>query len=162
MDANPRTPARTISQHDFRSLVARFPRPQILDVRREPAFERDRTLIPGAVRCPPDEVAAIADALEPWRPVIAVCVHGHEVSQTVARALRERGVDARHLAGGLAAWIAADAPLDPKPAGATTRWITRERPKIDRIACPWLVTRFVDARGLGGGPDKQAAKEPTQ
>jgi hypothetical protein len=24
------------------------------------------------------------------------------------------------------------------------RWVTRERPKIDRIACPWLVARFVD------------------
>lgn len=24
------------------------------------------------------------------------------------------------------------------------KWITRERPKIDRIACPWLITRFVD------------------
>jgi hypothetical protein len=27
-----------------------------------------------------------------------------------------------------------------------TKWITRERPKIDRIACPWLVLRFVDAQ----------------
>jgi hypothetical protein len=26
-----------------------------------------------------------------------------------------------------------------------TRWVTRERPKIDRIACPWFVRRFVDA-----------------
>ena len=26
------------------------------------------------------------------------------------------------------------------------KWITRERPKIDRIACPWLVSRFVDAK----------------
>jgi hypothetical protein len=26
-----------------------------------------------------------------------------------------------------------------------TRWVTRERPKIDRIACPWLVARFIDA-----------------
>lgn len=25
------------------------------------------------------------------------------------------------------------------------KWITRERPKIDRIACPWLIRRFVDA-----------------
>lgn len=25
-------------------------------------------------------------------------------------------------------------------------WVTRERPKIDRIACPWLVKRFVDAK----------------
>lgn len=24
------------------------------------------------------------------------------------------------------------------------KWITREHPKIDRIACPWLVTRFID------------------
>jgi hypothetical protein len=28
--------------------------------------------------------------------------------------------------------------------GAPSRWITRERPKIDRIACPWLIRRFVD------------------
>ena len=27
-----------------------------------------------------------------------------------------------------------------------SRWITRERPKIDRIACPWLVKRFIDPR----------------
>ena len=26
-----------------------------------------------------------------------------------------------------------------------TRWVTRERPKIDRIACPWLILRFIDA-----------------
>jgi hypothetical protein len=25
------------------------------------------------------------------------------------------------------------------------KWVTRERPKIDRIACPWLVSRFIDA-----------------
>jgi hypothetical protein len=27
---------------------------------------------------------------------------------------------------------------------AAMRWITRERPKIDRIACPWLIRRFID------------------
>jgi hypothetical protein len=26
------------------------------------------------------------------------------------------------------------------------KWITRSRPKIDRIACPWLITRFIDRR----------------
>ena len=26
------------------------------------------------------------------------------------------------------------------------KWITRERPKIDRLACPWLITRFVDEK----------------
>ncbi len=24
------------------------------------------------------------------------------------------------------------------------KWVTRERPKIDRIACPWLIRRFID------------------
>ncbi|MBI2605089.1 MAG: chromate resistance protein [Deltaproteobacteria bacterium] len=27
------------------------------------------------------------------------------------------------------------------------KWITRERPKIDRIACPWLISRFIDKSG---------------
>jgi hypothetical protein len=26
------------------------------------------------------------------------------------------------------------------------KWITRERPKIDRVACPWLIKKFVDAQ----------------
>lgn len=35
-----------------------------------------------------------------------------------------------------------------------TRWVTRERPKIDRIACPWLIHRFID-------PDAQFLYVPT-
>jgi len=37
-----------------------------------------------------------------------------------------------------------EGPLDRKARAASTRWVTRERPKIDRIACPWLISRFVD------------------
>ena len=29
-----------------------------------------------------------------------------------------------------------------------TKWITRERPKIDRIACPWLIRRFVEPEAV--------------
>lgn len=32
----------------------------------------------------------------------------------------------------------------PRSAAAATAWVTRARPKIDRIACPWLILRFVD------------------
>ena len=38
----------------------------------------------------------------------------------------------------------APAQMGMPPAAAGTRWVTRERPKIDRIACPWLVLRFID------------------
>jgi hypothetical protein len=66
-------------------------------------------------------------------------VHGHEVSQNTAKAL-----GARFLEGGVEHWRAEGGELQAKPKGASTRWVTRERPKIDRIACPWLVNRFVD------------------
>jgi hypothetical protein len=29
-----------------------------------------------------------------------------------------------------------------------TRWVTRERPKIDRIACPWAIRRFIDREAV--------------
>ena len=69
---------------------------------------------------------------------------GHEVSQAVARTLREQGREAYFLEGGIADWRKAGGESDSKPADATTRWVTRERPKIDRIACPWLIKRFID------------------
>jgi hypothetical protein len=42
---------------------------------------------------------------------------------------------------------------------ATHLWVTRHRPKIDRIACPWLIRRFVDpaARFLFVAPSEVAA-----
>ena len=61
------------------------------------------------------------------------------------------GAPARGAAVGAVAWIAAGGPLvAQRPHGiepglpAPSVWVTRARPKIDRIACPWLVRRFVD------------------
>jgi hypothetical protein len=34
--------------------------------------------------------------------------------------------------------------MNTTPPSAPTKWVTRERPKIDRIACPWLILRFID------------------
>jgi hypothetical protein len=41
----------------------------------------------------------------------------------------------------------------------TMKWVTRERPKIDRIACPWLINRFIDqdAEFLYVSPDQVLA-----
>ena len=40
------------------------------------------------------------------------------------------------------------------------KWITRERPKIDRVACPWLIERFIDteAEFLFAHPDEVSRK----
>src|SRR4051794_23372877 len=45
--------------------------------------------------------------------------------------------------------MAQAAPVRGMSAGGETRrstvkWVTRERPRVDRIACPWLIKRFVD------------------
>lgn len=99
----------------------------------------------GALRRDPDAVSTWVEALPSASSVVVYCVHGHEVSQAVARALREKKIDARYLEGGLEeGWKANGGALDAKPTEASTRWVTRERPKIDRIACPWLIARFVD------------------
>jgi hypothetical protein len=72
-------------------------------------------------------------------------VHGHEVSQNAAQALRTAGYGARFLEGGIEeGWLGSGGATTEKPKDAATRFVTRERPKIDRIACPWLVARFVD------------------
>ena len=69
-------------------------------------------------------------------------MRGHEVGQDAAAALRARGSDARYLAGGFEQWRAEGNAT--KAFAAPTRWVTRARPKIDRIACPWLIRRFID------------------
>jgi len=131
-----------ITPTELSQQLATFPPPALVDVRRQAAFDRDANLIPAALRRLPEAVDAWAATLEPWRPVVVYCVHGHEVSQNAAAALRVRGLDARYLDGGLERWRAEG--RDVRPFSPPTRWVTRERPKIDRIACPWLVRRFID------------------
>jgi rhodanese-related sulfurtransferase len=131
-----------ITPLELTQRLADFPPPTLVDARRDDAFAGDRHVIPGALKRDPHAVAQWSADLDPWRPVVVYCVRGHEVGRDAAHALRERGFDARALEGGLEAWRAS--------GGATaafaepTRWVTRARPKIDRIACPWLVRRFVD------------------
>jgi hypothetical protein len=67
-------------------------------------------------------------------------------SQTAMTALRGRRINAIFLQGGVEAWREQGYPTAVKAAGNATRWVTRARPKIDRIACPWLIRRFVDAQ----------------
>jgi rhodanese-related sulfurtransferase len=129
----------------LRADAARANPPLVIDVRRATAFAASTELVAGALRRDPQALAAWAGSLPRAGSFVVYCVRGGEVSQDAAKALRERGIAARFLEGGLEGWKSAGGALDRKPAGAATRWVTRERPKIDRIACPWLVSRFVDA-----------------
>jgi rhodanese-related sulfurtransferase len=119
--------------------------PLIIDVRKTPAFNAATEMVAGALRRDPAQVDAWIKELPQASTVVVYCVHGHEVSQNVAQKLRDAGMAARYLVDGIEeGWKAAGGEIMGKAANAATRWVTRERPKIDRIACPWLVKRFID------------------
>ena len=117
--------------------------PVVVDVRRQAAFDASDALIVSAVHHEPADVAGWRQDLPAGRQVVVYCVHGHEVSQDAAEALRRNRVDAVYLEGGMSGWEALGLPQRRKVATSGT-WVTRERPKIDRIACPWLIRRFFD------------------
>jgi Fe-Mn family superoxide dismutase len=69
--------------------------------------------IPQALVRAPEQVASWAGDLPKDKPIVAYCVYGFQVSGDVAAELRRRGLSARTLAGGIAAWHAIGAPTEP-------------------------------------------------
>ena len=154
----------SISPQELAARIGRPDAPLLLDVRRDAAFFKSPLMLAGAQRCKPEDVASFA-ALQPSREVVAYCVYGHNVSGDAVTTLLAAGWDARRLAGGIAGgedgvdgpkaiseWrrhrlVTATKRADLGVTGErSSRWITRARPKIDRIACPWLIRRFIDPR----------------
>lgn len=123
--------------------------PVVVDVRTGEDFAADPRLIPGSLRREHGSVGAWAGGLG-GRSAIVVCERGKKLSEGAAAWLRHEGVAAEVLDGGFRAWAAAGLTLvpenriPPRDALGRTVWVTRARPKIDRVACPWLIRRFVD------------------
>jgi len=123
--------------------------PVLVDVCIDEDFAADPRLIPSSFRHPFGDIGSLADQLTGKR-VVVVCQKGKKISQGAAAILRHLGVAAETLEDGIFGWRDAGLPLVPasklpprNPDGRTV-WVTRQRPKIDRIACPWLIRRFID------------------
>jgi rhodanese-related sulfurtransferase len=138
-----------ISADKLARLIGTPKCPVLIDVRTPEDFSADPRLIPGTIR------RSHKDASE-WigdfagRSAVVTCQKGLKLSQGTAAWLRHSGAEAEILEGGLEAWSSIGLPLVPESAlpprdtHGRTVWVTRARPKIDRIACPWLIRRFVD------------------
>jgi rhodanese-related sulfurtransferase len=143
----------TISPEKLARLIGRPDRPVLIDVQTDEDFAADPRLVPGAVRRPFRTVSDWASELT-GRPAVVICQRGLKVSEGVAAWLRHHAVPADVLEGGALAWAKAGLPmvpeskLPPRDAQGRTVWVTRSRPKIDRIACPWLIRRFVDPNAV--------------
>src|SRR5262249_16385907 len=152
----------SISVSELRAQLGLAGAPILLDVRREPAYDAAKLLIAGARRVAPETIDEWAAQQPRGSAIIVYCAHGEEVSQGAAATLTRAGLAASYLAGGIEAWRSEGGATLRKDAatgiGGTlpTRWVTRERPKIDRIACPWLIRRFIDpmAQFLYAPPDQ--------
>lgn len=123
--------------------------PVLVDVCIDEDFQADPRFIPGAFRHPASEIDELVPHLQ-GKPVVVICQKGKKMSQGAAALLRGHGINAETLEGGNFAWRDAGLPMIPASAlpqknkQGQTVWVTRLRPKIDRIACPWLIRRFVD------------------
>jgi rhodanese-related sulfurtransferase len=122
--------------------------PTIIDVRNDEDFAADPRLIPASVRRDYRQVREWAE--EVTGPFVVLCQKGQKLGHGVAAHLRAVGHEAEVLEGGFEDWRSSNFPLVPEeklPARDTlgsTVWVSRSRPKVDRIACPWLIRRFID------------------
>ncbi len=139
----------SISHDKLTRLIGLATTPVLIDVRIDEDFALDPRLIPGSHRRSHKDVALWAPQYGGKRAIV-ICQKGKKLGEGTAALLRHNGVPAEVLEGGYEAWR--DAGLQAVPVSllppldhrGRTMWVTRARPKIDRIACPWLIRRFVD------------------
>ena len=142
-----------ITPNQLLKLIGTPACPQIVDVCLEEDLEPDPRLIPSSFRHPHDRIESLVDGLSGKKAVV-VCQKGLKLSQGAAAILRANGIEAETLVGGQMAWREAgfpsirEAKIPKRDKRGRTVWVTRHRPKIDRIACPWLIRRFVDPSAL--------------
>jgi rhodanese-related sulfurtransferase len=144
----------SISSEKLRRLIGVPHGPAVVDVRAKEAFAADPRFVPGAIRRRYETVSSWAPEFA-GRSAVVICEKGQKLSEGAAAWLRHAGASsAEVLAGGHAAWAHAGLPLvpegklPPRDSHGRTVWVTRSRPKIDRIACPWLIRRFVDPEAV--------------
>jgi len=139
----------TISIEKLSRLIGTPRCPALIDVCTDEDFACNPRLVPGAVRRP---FAAVSEWAHEFagRSAVVICQKGLKLGHGVAAWLRHKDIPADVLEGGALAWtqsglpMVPEAKLPPRDAQGRTVWVTRSRPKIDRVACPWLIRRFVD------------------
>lgn len=118
--ADPQRPWRAdamISPQAARQRLESEPDLLVIDAR----LADDAAMVPvglrGARRAPPDRVAAVAASLPKGAQALVYCAWGFEIGGDCAARLRERGIDAVAIAGGIGAWRAEGLPTEPLGEG---------------------------------------------
>ena len=120
----------SISQDKLARLIGTPKTPVLIDVRTDEDFAADPRLIPGAVRHSHQDAADWSSEYSGGSAIV-VCMRGAKLAQGTAKLP-----------------LVPASKLPARDAKGRTVWVTRARPKIDRIACPWLVRRFIDPNAV--------------
>jgi len=107
----------TVTTPDARAMLEADPNLIVIDAR----LADDATSVPvrlrGARRAPPDKIDEVAASLPPGAKALVYCAWGFEIGGNAAAKLRERGIDAVAVAGGIGAWRADGLPTEPHKEG---------------------------------------------
>jgi len=140
-----------ITSAQLSRLIGTPDSPVIVDLCTDEDFALDPRIVPTAFRHPFTDIESLVSRLANRR-VVLYCQKGKKISAGSAALLRNHGVHAEILMGGQFAWRDAELPMitlakiPTRNSANVSVWVTRHRPKIDRIACPWLIRRFVDPK----------------
>lgn len=141
----------SISAEKLARLVGTPRCPALIDVRSNHDFGSSPQLIPGSIQKKHSNVPEWAGEFA-GQSAVVICNDGAALSQGAAAWLRHSGVTADVLEYGFEGWAKAQLPMlaaskmPPPDSQGRSVWVTRARPKVDRIACPWLIRRFIDPR----------------
>jgi rhodanese-related sulfurtransferase len=131
---------------DLSDVIGTASAPVVVDVRSNADLHAIDRLIPGAIHRPSEDVHSWWRELPSGRLVVVCDLSGGERAWQITKALNRCGTDSSYLMDGFAGWFDRGLPTRKVIANASDKWVTREHPKIDRIACPWLVSRFINPR----------------
>jgi rhodanese-related sulfurtransferase len=141
----------SISPQDLAARLGGPRWPQVISTCTDEDHAANAADIPSSIHRGEGSFDDWSKALDPARPVVISCQKGFKISQALVARLRAAGWrNTSILEGGFLGWKAAGLPLLDRAALAALgpreggTWVTRRRPKIDRAACPWLITRFID------------------
>lgn len=138
-----------ISANQLSRLLGQPDAPVLVDIRTDEDRARNTKILPGSVLRDWQTVGTWSSSFSNSQ-VVVICQRGLTPSEGTAAWLRHEGIKAETLENGFDGWVAHGGmlvrpeALPPRDAMGRTVWVTRARPKVDRIACPWLIRRFID------------------
>jgi Fe-Mn family superoxide dismutase len=85
----------------------------VIDARLDDDYAFQHTILPRARHFAPEKLDALASAVPAGGKALVYCAYGFEIGRTAAQRLRQHGVDAVVVRGGIAAWRADGLPTEP-------------------------------------------------